>query len=126
MARLESRSAHTPHGDVEYEVVVCANCGEELMPDDAVPVGIGAESYTCVGLPICRETHRRPRDVRALCAYCAEATLGYTDEPDGVADRLSEFAADASAVGVGLWLGIVGGVALTVALLIVRLLVGVG
>lgn len=122
---LEPRSAHTPHGDVEYEVIVCANCGEEVLPADAVPVGIGAESYTCGGLPICRETHQRPRDVRALCAYCAEATLGYTDEPDGVADRLSEFADDASAVGVGLWLGIVGGVALTVALLIVQLLVGV-
>ena len=125
MARLESRSAHTPHGDVEYEVVVCANCGEELIPDDAVPVGIGAESYTCGGLPICRETHQRPREIRALCAYCAEATLGYSDEPDGVADRLSEFVGDASAVGVGLWLGLVGGIALSVALLVVQLLVGV-
>ena len=125
MARLEPRSAHTPHGDVEYEVVICANCGEEVLPDDAVPVGIGAESYTCGGLPICRETHQRPRDTRALCAYCAEATLEYTDEPDGVGDQLSEFAANTSPVGVGLWLGIVGGVALSVGLLVVQLLVGV-
>ena len=125
MPRLEPRSAHTPHGDVEYEVVVCANCGEELMPKDAVPVGIGTESYTCGGLPICRETHQRPRETRVLCAYCAEATLDYADEPDGVTDRLSEFADDASPIGVGLWLGIVGGVALSIGLLVVQLLVGV-
>jgi len=125
MARLESRSAHTPHGDVEYEVVACVNCGEEVIPEAAVPVGVGTESYTCGGLPICRETHQRPRETHALCEYCAEATLGYTHEPDGVADRVSELAEETSAVGVGLWIGIVGGVALSVGLLIVQLLVGV-
>ena len=122
---VHTRSAHTPHGDVEYEVVACANCGTEVVPDDAVSVAVGTESYTCDGLPICRATHERPRETHALCAYCAEATLGYTDGPDGVGDRLSAFTADHSAVGVGLWLGIVAGVALSTVLLVVQLLVGV-
>ncbi|GAB6879879.1 hypothetical protein JCM17823_21530 [Halorubrum gandharaense] len=125
MSQARTRSAPTPHGDVEYEVVTCANCGEEVVPEDAVPVGIGAETYSCDGLPFCRSEHERPRERRALCGYCAEATLEYTREPDGVRDRLEEFAAEASPMGIGLWLGIVGGVALSVALLVVRLLVGV-
>ena len=125
MSQSRTRSAYTPHGDVEYEVVVCASCGEEVVPAEAVPVGIGTESYTCGGLPICRETHQRPHETHALCEYCAEATLGYTRGPDGVADRVAEFSEETSAVGVGLWLGVVGGVALSVGLLIVQLLVGV-
>ncbi|WP_418280174.1 hypothetical protein [Halorubrum sp. DTA98] len=125
MSQSHTRSAHTPHGDVEYEVVACANCGEEVMPDDAVPVGIGTEAYSCDGLPFCRATHERPRERRVLCDYCAEATLDYARDPDGVADRLAEFASERSAVGVGLWLGVVGGVALSVGLLVVRLLVGI-
>ncbi len=126
MSRAQTRSAPTPHGDVEYEVVSCANCGEEVVPEDAVPVGIGAESYSCDGLPFCRETHERPRAHAALCTYCAEATLGYTGGPDGVGDRLATFTENHSAVGVGLWLGVVVGIALAVGLLVVRLVVGLG
>lgn len=119
-----TRSAHTPHGEVEYDVVACANCGSEVMPDDAVPVAVGSETYTCDGLPFCRATHERPRETHVLCAYCAEATLGYTAEPDGVGDRLASFAADHSAVGVGLWLGVVAGVAVSAAIVVLQLLVG--
>ncbi len=125
MSQSHTRSAHTPHGDVEYTVVTCVNCGTEVVPDDAVTVAVGTETYTCGGLPFCRETHERPRAVRALCGYCAAATLEYDDEPDGVGDRLAAFAADGSAVGVGLWLGTVVGVALVVALSVLRLVLGV-
>lgn len=125
MSRLETRAARTPHGDVEYDVVTCTHCGEAVLPSDAVPVGIGTESYTCDGLPICRASHERPRDTHVLCAYCADAVLGYTADPDGVADRITAVADDTSALAVGLWLGIVGGVAIAVGLLVVQLLVGV-
>ncbi len=124
MVPTRTRSAVTPHGDVEYEVVTCAHCGEEVMPADAVPVGVGVETYSCDGIPFCRETHERPRETHVLCAYCAEATLGYTDGPDGITDRLDELAAETSAIGLGLWLGVVGGVALSVGLLLVQLLIG--
>ena len=95
------------------------------MPEAAVPVAIGSETYTCDGLPFCRAEHERPREQRVLCGYCAEATLGYTAEPDGVRDRLAEFAGESSAIAVGLWLGVVGGVALSAALIVLQLLVGV-
>ncbi len=124
MPQASTRSAFTPHGDIEYEVVTCDSCGEEVIPEDAVPVGVGAETYTCDGIPFCRETHERPRETHVLCTYCAEATLGYTGGPDGVADRIDELAEETSAVGVGLWLGVVGGVALSVGLLLVQLIVG--
>ena len=126
MSRAQTRSAPTPHGDVAYEVVTCANCGTEVVPEDAVPVGVGTETYVCTGLPFCRESHERPREHAALCTYCAEATLGYTAGPDGVGDRLAAFSEEHSALGVGLWLGVVVGVALAVGLLTVRLVLGIG
>lgn len=120
MSRLRTVEATTPHGSVEYDVVSCSNCGTEVVPSEAVIVGIGRETYRCDGLPFCRAEHERPRERRALCEYCAEEMLEYPYGADGLGDRVREFAAENSAVGVGLWLGTVLTIAVGTSVLLLR------
>lgn len=119
MSTRKTVDLHTPHGEVEYEVVTCANCEAEVVPREAVLVGVGFEEVSCDGLPICRATHERPIETRALCGYCAEQVLDYEAEPaGGVRRRLAEFANESSATSVGLWLGTVLATTFVVALVV--------
>lgn len=121
MSKARTATAPTRHGDIQYEVVLCANCGSELMPEDAVSVGIGREEHTCDGLPICRATHEQPHRNHALCGYCAQELFGYGAEPTGVANRLEQFADETSPVEVGLWVGIMSAVAIAALVILLRL-----
>ncbi|AUX08634.1 hypothetical protein AArcSl_0996 [Halalkaliarchaeum desulfuricum] len=121
MTDARTVEAETPHGAVEYDVVACTNCRTEIVPEEAVLVGIGRETYTCDGLPICRTQHERPAETRVLCSYCAEEVLDYGGEPDGVGDRLADIAEETSALSVGVWIGTALGIALVVTVAILRL-----
>ncbi|ERH04128.1 MAG: hypothetical protein A07HR60_00637 [uncultured archaeon A07HR60] len=121
MSKARTVTAQTRHGDVQYEVVLCANCGSEVMPDDAVHVGVGREKYACDGMPFCRATHEQPSHDHALCGYCAQQLFGYSDEPGGVTAQLDQFATESSAVEVGVWLGIVAAVGIVVLVTLLRL-----
>ncbi|NUE01281.1 hypothetical protein HUB97_02070 [Halorubraceae archaeon YAN] len=125
MSIRKTVNAHTPHGDVSYEVITCVNCGEEVVPEDAVMVGIGFEAVRCDGLPICRATHEAPTEVRALCEYCAEGILSYQHGTTGdVKRRLVAFTEEASPVGVGVWLGTAIATTLLVAIVFGTVLLG--
>lgn len=121
MSKARTVTASTRHGDVQYEVVLCANCGSEVMPEEAVNVGIGSEEVSCDGLPICRATHKQAHQNHALCGYCAQQLFGYAAEPTGVTEQLEQFATDTSPVEIGLWVGIVSAVAITVLVTLLRL-----
>lgn len=77
--KTKKEAAITAHGDVEYEVVECANCDTELLPEEAVQVTIGEVAGRQYW------SHKRQTEVsvkgkptyRALCEYCAESNLDY-------------------------------------------------
>ncbi len=120
MSSPKAVEVQTQHGDIAYEVVTCANCGEDVLPEDALMVGLEFESVRCDGLPICRTTHQQPTETRVICSFCSESVFGYPPQKTGdVRQWLQTVADDESPVGVGLWLGIVIGVGLLVALAVV-------
>lgn len=76
MSKTKSQTAMTAHGDVEYDTVSCTNCGNELLTDDAVFVGVGLSEQSCSGL--CDETYETYRRSVPLCEFCGKETIGYT------------------------------------------------
>lgn len=70
-------TVYTSHGEIEYDLVSCANCEIDVRPQEAVHVVIGRPAgsrYWSHKKQTEVDIQGKP-DYRALCEYCGEAVL---------------------------------------------------
>lgn len=76
MSKAKTTTAQTIHGEVEYEVIECPNCGNDEKSEEAVHLVVGEPSN------VRRSSVHKQVDYdgdfthTALCQTCAENTLG--------------------------------------------------
>jgi len=111
MSQTETETATTAHGEVEYPVVVCGSCGQELLKADAHRVLITQhevkEKFNEYRVPSGRK--------QWCCGHCLSDPVGWSVERSLRAYLLEDDESLISAIAggiIGLIIGILGTVLL--------------
>lgn len=114
MTKTKTVEEQTIHGSIEYSVVECDSCGQDVMEDEANEFVIGdREGYACdvckdegpVGFPE-KKIHDNPVMMLVVALGWPVCMLAYLDDPD----IHSEFDVGwlAASLGASLWMFVLG------------------
>lgn len=75
---MTTKTVRTEEGEVKYDTRECHHCGEDVLEERALGIGIDLEERPCNGASLrCEEVHPVPRANRVLCDVCCEALFDY-------------------------------------------------